>query len=1220
MSFHAQVGQELLIDGVAYRIAEHPAAVGMPYGQEGRAGIVYQLSGDGERRALKVFRARYQVPALVTLAERLEPFSRLPGLLVCKRSLITARRHIQLVREHPDLTYAVLMPWIEGPTWMEVILEGRSLTPEQSLELARSLVEVLTGMEERGLAHCDLSASNLLLPALATTGHSDAQAQFPVELVDVEQMYGEELRRPEYVPSGSAGYAHAVATEGVWSVYADRFSGAVLLAEILGWCDPRVRATAWGESYFDPNELQQQSERYQLLWSVLNTRFGANSSQLLERAWESDTLSDCATFGHWLAALPDYSLRLETPAPVETIDSEAPPIPSPTGPQAAPSSGVSVQPSEAPGAEEEIDLIALFSTPFIPVTEQEVAWDDEETAALFDDGLAAFQQGEWFQARELLEEVVRRAPDYERHEHNASRILGSIQEELTALRNRALSAPTVVPVETPAGQAVTDLHTELPSETTVPQSPVELPIEPDAVEVIAELPVERTDERAAALPTETPAPAVPIVLYAPQYVEPPSHAGPPELAAPPAGFMGPPRETAPSANEIRKERAERRGAGRVLVPAVLLVLLLAFGGIAFVMLASRSSSGEGNTGNAPPDLASVTLAAATTNARAATGTAQAKKEATAQAKSSSTAQAVLVQTEVVEAKARETTQALVLIQQEETARAIIGQQAAQSTAQSQQTVDANSTAQAVQEATRQTQANEQAQARTAESAGQATAQAAQTRNTQAGQGAGAQATQTHRAQRTQEAQQAQQSTAQARQQATANAKIQATANAAAQATARAGQAQSQQLTAQAQQAISAGQTSTAQAAVAAQAATVQAAQALSQTSTAQAIAAIAAQTAQAVQTGTAHAIAAAAGTATAQAAIPATWNLVSSPNVGRGNEFRAIAAVASNDVWAVGMQNSSGAPQTLTQHWDGALWSVVPSPNIGGLENALYGVAARARDDVWAVGRYIDPGNGTTRKTLAMHWDGRAWSITPTENGGFGNSYLQAIRMFASNDVWAVGFYGMESSSQPLTMHWDGGHWSLVANPTLDNSAGSRVFAVDGTSTTDLWAVGHHFVGGVAVPFTMHWDGSRWSVVSSPTVSGVPTVLRGVKAIAPNNALAVGYSGASGTGQAVIHRWDGSTWRAVPSPAVGEGSFLWDIEATSANDVWAAGNHLSGGVTRTLIERWNGQEWSVVQCPNAGTGGNYIFGLAIISAREIWGAGFSVASPDATNTLVALYK
>ena len=43
MFFRPDPNDELILNGITYRIAEHPAAPGIPYGQEGRAGIVYQL-------------------------------------------------------------------------------------------------------------------------------------------------------------------------------------------------------------------------------------------------------------------------------------------------------------------------------------------------------------------------------------------------------------------------------------------------------------------------------------------------------------------------------------------------------------------------------------------------------------------------------------------------------------------------------------------------------------------------------------------------------------------------------------------------------------------------------------------------------------------------------------------------------------------------------------------------------------------------------------------------------------------------------------------------------------------------------------------------------------------------------------------------------------------------------------------------------------------------
>jgi hypothetical protein len=348
VAFSPNFHDELTIDGITYRIAEHPAAPGMPYGQEGRAGIVYCLDltptprpgghppsplpvgegkggqGGGVRSALKVFKPRFRLPFLVSQADRMAPLAALPGLRACQRTVLTPFRHADLLRQYPDLTYAVLMPWIEGPTWFDILMDRKPLSPETSLALAHSLAQVLARMEEQGIAHCDLSAPNVMLPLLAGgTG---------VELVDLEGLYAPGMTRPQELSSGSAGYAHRQARGGLWGPEADRFAGAVLLAEMLGWCDPQVVQAAWGESYFAPQEMQQDTPRYRTLVETLERRWGSNVARLFERAWRSDSLLDCPTFGEWMVALP------LTPSP-------QPPSPLP---QAGEGKGVAAQP---PGEE-----------------------------------------------------------------------------------------------------------------------------------------------------------------------------------------------------------------------------------------------------------------------------------------------------------------------------------------------------------------------------------------------------------------------------------------------------------------------------------------------------------------------------------------------------------------------------------------------------------------------------------------------------------------------------------------------------------------------------------------------------------------------------------------------------------------------------------------------------------------------------------------------------
>src|SRR5207247_1590881 len=93
-----------------------------------------------------------------------------------------------------------------------------------------------------------------------------------------------------------------------------------------------------------------------------------------------------------------------------------------------------------------------------------------------------------------------------------------------------------------------------------------------------------------------------------------------------------------------------------------------------------------------------------------------------------------------------------------------------------------------------------------------------------------------------------------------------------------------------------------------------------------------------------------------------SWSVVPSPSPGTDNSvLRGIAVVSANDIWAVGYSLSNTRPHlTLIEYWDGARWFVVPSPNPGTDNRDLNGVAAVSTNDVWAVGSYYLGGAAQT--------------------------------------------------------------------------------------------------------------------------------------------------------------------------------------------------------------------------------------------------------------------
>src|SRR5229473_1076340 len=223
------------------------------------------------------------------------------------------------------------------------------------------------------------------------------------------------------------------------------------------------------------------------------------------------------------------------------------------------------------------------------------------------------------------------------------------------------------------------------------------------------------------------------------------------------------------------------------------------------------------------------------------------------------------------------------------------------------------------------------------------------------------------------------------------------------------------------------------------------------------------------------------------------------------------------------------------------------------------------------------------------------WTVVASPNASAGNNQLNAVASIAASDVWAVGSAdNAAGNAQPLAEHWDGTSWSIVATPAVVTG---NLSAVAATSSSDVWAVGDivSTSTGAAQTFIEHFDGKRWAVVPSPDASTQSNLLDGVTAISATDAWAVGdFLNASGVFQTLTEHWDGTSWSIVTSPAgPGLQNGLLGVTAVSSSDVWAVGDSGSG----TLIEQWDGTSWTVVPSPSpAGTLANPLFGVAAVSA------------------------
>ena len=211
----------------------------------------------------------------------------------------------------------------------------------------------------------------------------------------------------------------------------------------------------------------------------------------------------------------------------------------------------------------------------------------------------------------------------------------------------------------------------------------------------------------------------------------------------------------------------------------------------------------------------------------------------------------------------------------------------------------------------------------------------------------------------------------------------------------------------------------------------------------------------------------------------------------------------------------------------------------------------------------------------------------------------------ASDDVWAVGYSGASGKYKTLIEHWDGNQWRVVTSPNAGTTGDNNLTGVDALSSSNAWAVGFTRTSTSRKSLIQRWNGTSWTIVSSPNPGTLGNSLLGVAAVAPNDIWAVGWK-RSGTGlRSLLLHYDGTGWtEAVGVPKVGtEDNVLTDISAISNDDIWATGYYVDDTQYKTLTLHYNGTTWSHVPSPN-GADGTSILRAIDASPTNAWAVGF----------------
>jgi hypothetical protein len=359
------------------------------------------------------------------------------------------------------------------------------------------------------------------------------------------------------------------------------------------------------------------------------------------------------------------------------------------------------------------------------------------------------------------------------------------------------------------------------------------------------------------------------------------------------------------------------------------------------------------------------------------------------------------------------------------------------------------------------------------------------------------------------------------------------------------------------------------------------------------------------------------------------WKAVPSPNAGapaNSNALDSVTVLSAADAWAVGSYFNGTTDRTLIEHWNGAAWKIVASPDPGGIasDNSLVGVTATSVDDAWAVGA-----TGTGLQSLILHWNGRSWKValSPGPGGAGAGGTLNAVSASSSSNAWAVGLNGM-GPFHPFALHWAGQapgcrSWSGGQPPDRGGPSHNNLFTGVAVLTgCSAMAVGYDNDGIAYQTLAEHWNGTAWTIVPTPDPGGTTreSQFLGVAAMSSGRAWAVGHYSDGTALRTLIARWNGTAWKVVPSPNTGgpaDDNSLDAVIATSARSAWAVGTHFNGTAGRTLIEHWNGTTWKIVASPNPGGAGAYddLTSVAATAGDDAWAVGGS-SSGTTTRTLI----
>lgn len=248
---------------------------------------------------------------------------------------------------------------------------------------------------------------------------------------------------------------------------------------------------------------------------------------------------------------------------------------------------------------------------------------------------------------------------------------------------------------------------------------------------------------------------------------------------------------------------------------------------------------------------------------------------------------------------------------------------------------------------------------------------------------------------------------------------------------------------------------------------------------------------------------------------------------------------------------------------------------------------------------------------------GGTWTTSPTPSPSGSAPIVNDVSCVSATDCMAVGSVTPGSGSdEAFAMRWDGTTWTVVTTPEV-SSGNTRLLSVSCPMASFCVAVGT-FYDATSARFTWfptHWDGTTWNVLSGPQAGTSHNFVTGVSCTGASNCVVVGYFYDVPRYKTLVQRWDGSSWAADSSPNGGSSTasnILNSVSCVGANDCMAVGYRTDGSGQPTIAIRWDGSTWSSTS-PTDGAGTtNYLRDVWCNTATDCVAVGYSADDNLAT--------